>query len=291
MPSYTVDMHNRDSNSINGSPLFAPLQQYGALLSGPAWPQPSELQSLLNSRAIVSGGGHPLLLVPQDARAGTFDDRYEVRIYREGALQFREQNWHDLFNLLVWLTFPLAKAAINARHYRALLEQQSRNALNRGPAQDALTLFDESGVIIASSDADLLHDLRSFEWKRLFWQRRERVQRDLHCFVFGHALYEKALRPFEGITGRAVLFSVDNTFRDLPVAQQLNVLDARLAHHVADNTWLQTPRELAPLPLLGMPGWWPANNREAFYDNTDYFRPGRRPARVRPGAAQRSAQR
>jgi hypothetical protein len=29
--------------------------------------------------------------------------------------------------------------------------------------------------------------------------------------------------------------------------------------------------------LLGMPGWDEANGVEAYYDNTDYFRPGRRP--------------
>jgi hypothetical protein len=30
------------------------------------------------------------------------------------------------------------------------------------------------------------------------------------------------------------------------------------------------------LPILGVPGWCADNEREAFYDNADYFRPGRR---------------
>jgi cytochrome P450 len=30
------------------------------------------------------------------------------------------------------------------------------------------------------------------------------------------------------------------------------------------------------LPLLGIPGWHPANTDPAFYANTDYFRPQRR---------------
>ena len=33
--------------------------------------------------------------------------------------------------------------------------------------------------------------------------------------------------------------------------------------------------ELAPLPVLGVPGWWPDNEAQGFYDNSDYFRPGR----------------
>jgi hypothetical protein len=34
-------------------------------------------------------------------------------------------------------------------------------------------------------------------------------------------------------------------------------------------------RELSPLPVLGVPGWWGGNEQENFYENTDYFRPGR----------------
>jgi hypothetical protein len=39
---------------------------------------------------------------------------------------------------------------------------------------------------------------------------------------------------------------------------------------------LTTPRELAVLPVLGVPGWCRDNEREGFYDNADYFRSGRR---------------
>lgn len=278
-------MHKWDPAFISISPLFEPLRQYGAVFSGTDWPTQSELQSVINARGIVAGGGHPLQLVPQDTRSGTFEDRYEVRVYRAGELQLRACHWHDLFNVLVWITFPRAKAAINARHYQALIEQQSCGTLNRGPAQDTLTLFDESGVIVAAGDADLLHDVRNFEWKRLFWHRRERAQQGMRCLVFGHALYEKALQPFEGITGRSVLFEVDSDFLAWPLAWQLDALDVRLAERIADPTSFQTTRELAPLPLLGIPGWWPANKQESFYDNTAYFRPGRRPGRTASTAA------
>ena len=32
----------------------------------------------------------------------------------------RADNWHDLFNVLVWCTFPRAKAALNACHVREM---------------------------------------------------------------------------------------------------------------------------------------------------------------------------
>jgi hypothetical protein len=37
-------------------------------------------------------------------------------------------------------------------------------------------------------------------------------------------------------------------------------------------------RELWPLPILGVPGWWAGNEQESFYDNTSYFRSGRNQA-------------
>ncbi|MEK9775238.1 MAG: DUF3025 domain-containing protein, partial [Quisquiliibacterium sp.] len=34
----------------------------------------------------------------------------------------------------------------------------------------------------------------------------------------------------------------------------------------------------APLPVLGIPGWWPVNHDPAFYDDTAVFRAGRQRA-------------
>lgn len=278
-------MQNWDATWISRSPLFEPLGVDGAVLRASHWPELAALQALVSARAIAitTGSGQPLRLVTQDAGAGAFEDRYEVRIYREGALPLRTHNWHDLFNLLVWIAFPRAKAALNARHYHALLGQQARGALNRGPAQDALTLFDESGMIVVSSDATLLQDLRDFAWTRLFWERRAQVMQRMHWLVFGHGLYEKALQPFVGITGHGVLIDVEPDFHALPLVRQRDFIDEALASRIADTTLFQATRELAPVPLLGVPGWWPANNQLSFYENTAYFRLRRRAVtRVEP---------
>jgi hypothetical protein len=32
---------------------------------------------------------------------------------------------------------------------------------------------------------------------------------------------------------------------------------------------------MAPLPVLGIPGWYPGNSRADFYDDADHFRPKR----------------
>ena len=160
-------------------------------------------------------------------------------------------------NVLAWLVYPRAKAELNRRHVLAAAAEVA----GRGRVRDALTLFDESGVIVTSTEASLLDDLREFRWKRLFRERREAVRRCMSFAVFGHALAEKALGPYVGMTGHAVFIRGGDT---------------ALAEHLHDPETFASPRELAPLPVLGVPGWWPDNERAGFYDDAEYFRPGRR---------------
>jgi hypothetical protein len=272
-------MQNWDAEFASRLPLYEPLSAYAAMLSGVDWPDLPQLQHMIDTRCIVTGGGQPLRVVEQAPRSGLLEDRYEARIYLRGELQIRRCDWHDLFNLLVWAAFPRAKTALNARHYRALLDQHARGAPNRGPAQDALTLFDEGGIVVASSDSELLDDLRAFEWEQLFRERRERVKQHMRWFLFGHAMYEKGLAPFDGITARGVLFTVDDAWLALPQATQLAALDERLATSIADAMSFRRTRDLQPVPILGIPGWWPPNEGEHYYANTDYFRLGRRGGR------------
>ena len=227
------------------------------------------------SGTVMTRSGLPLRLVPAGGRMRAFEERYEARIHLRGEMVFRERNWHDLLNVLVWLAFPRAKAALNARHYAALRAQNAAGAANRGPAQDALTLFDEGGVIVASCDDELLVLLREWRWKELFWSNRTRLQSRVRFVLFGHALYEKALRPFLGITGRGILLKIEAKLLAQAPGQQLATLDSRLAACVSDSRNLTATRDLAVVPVLGVPGWHPDNGREEFYDDADYFRPGR----------------
>jgi len=63
---------------------------------------------------------------------------------------------------------------------------------------------------------------------------------------------------------------------EAPLAEQFAQDDARIASRLADPGSFSTTRELAPVPVLGVPGWCKDNERETYYDNLDYFRPGRR---------------
>lgn len=266
-----------DPDFLDRSPMFAPLRRYGASLRMPDWPALEDVQRALDLRRppVHAHSGARISFVPQMRRAVLFEDGYEPRIYLRGEVQVRERNWHDLLNALVWLTFPRAKAALNSRHYRALLEQRAARAPNRGPVQDAMTLFDEGGVMVAARERGLLRMIEDFEWKTLFWRHRDRVTADMRFFLFGHALYEKALRPFTGITARGLLFEVESKFLDAPLEDQVARLDTLAAGRLDDPAGLLSPRELAPVPVLGVPGWCAENACESYYDNRAYFRTGR----------------
>lgn len=266
-----------DPGFLARSPMFEPLRALGGALATPEWPSRQALQNLLESGGdpVVTRGGLPVRLVPAGGRMRSFEERYEARIQLRGEMAYRDRNWHDLLNVLVWLTFPRAKAALNARHFEALEAQRAAGAANRGPAQDALTLFDEGGVIVAACDEELLGLLAGWRWKELFWGNRARLQSRMRFLLFGHALYEKALRPFLGVTGRGMLLIVEPELLAGPPGRMLGELDLRLAATLSDSRNLASTRDLAVVPILGVPGWHQDNEREGFYDDPGYFRPGR----------------
>ncbi|TSA40753.1 MAG: DUF3025 domain-containing protein [Betaproteobacteria bacterium] len=248
---------------LDRSPMLAPLRFAGAHLRGAAWPT---LEALQPVHPIATVSGLTLRFVPQGAKPASFEEQYEPRIHLRGEVQTRTENWHDLFNALAWLAFPRAKATITDRHYHAALTQAAGQ--NRHPARHALTLFDESGVAVACADPELTQLLRDFQWQELFWQRREEVQRSMKFFVFGHSLYEKALTPYLGLTGHGLVLAVEEGFFAAASEQQQAELDRLLATRLGDPASLR----YTPVPLLGVPGWWDANQAADFYDNTAYFR-------------------
>jgi hypothetical protein len=268
------------------SPLFAPLQPILTDLGASIFPTLHDCNALLDARhqPITVQSGMPLRFVAQEGGKLPFEAQYEPRCYLKGEVPTRANNWHDLLNALVWLTFPKTKAVLNARHYHALMEEKALGKTARGPVRDVNTLFDESGVIVAYSDdnsdahsgVELAALLRDFQWKELFWQRRAQVKASMGFYLFGHGLYEKALQPYVGMTGQGLLLAVEQEFFSWPLAQRLAHLDDLLANYLSAPEHCRSTRDLSPVPLLGVPGWAADNDSAAYYDNTAYFRPGRR---------------
>lgn len=201
--------------------------------------------------ALRTESGNPVRFVPPGAK----DAYYELKVYRTGEVETRLDNLHDFFNALAWLAFPRAKARLNALHAAEIPREGGR----RGRLRDLLTIFDEGGAVVLCDQPDLVSLLATMQWKELFWTRREQVRREMRFVVFGHAVLEQALKPWPGITCKAILVPADAQ-ADATIHEWLGALQPGAS-----------PRDLAPLPIFGFPGWLPQD--EAFYGDARYFRP------------------
>lgn len=252
------------------APAFATLAPLLRQLPRDRFPTIEDLNRLRAGRTLQSGGGAPLVFVAQESTGG---EPYESRIYTRGEVPTRRDNWHDLFNALVWLAFPRSKAALNRHHEREL--RARRGARERGTPRDVLTLFDEGGIVVETGMPELGVLLREFRWKELFWQRRDEVRTAMRFHLFGHSIYEKLLTPYKGITAKSVIFDAPAQVADLSPELRLEALDAQLAGYFDDAAVLSETRAYAPLPVLGIPGWTAQNADARYYDDTTHFRPGR----------------
>lgn len=249
------------------SPLFAPLWRWLDQL--PPVPDTAAVAALAERFPIIVANGRRIRFVPPQADGMA----YESRVRETGEVETRPGNWHDFFNALVWLTFPQAKLALSAGHARAMALAPAEGL--RGVHRDALTHFDECGMLVLSSQPELLELLRGFRWKALFAERRAEVIRDMRFVVFGHATYESLLNPFVGLTAKAVLHQVDADWLEMPGPAQLAAVDMLLAEDLGSGRYGR-PRDFQPVPVLGIPGVTPDSEFPAYYDDVRQFRPGRR---------------
>jgi hypothetical protein len=257
--------------------------------SAPYW---QGYQTLLNRLGIVPGGALPgperlTELLPPDTRTASgkrveFVDAdrlgpvaYEAHIHATGQVSTRHDNWHDLFNALVWCRFPAAKSMMNSLHVRHLDEEQ---AGRRGPVRDALTLLDESGVVVASTEPGLLELIQRRRWTELFCTHRGDWGRRISVFITGHALLDKMLDPYKSMTAHALLLHAD------PKSSNSNI-DSLLAASLLAGR-IRSPSDLDPLPVMGIPGWWiDGVQDDAFYRDREVFRPRPEGRNQPPGSA------
>ncbi|WP_226911316.1 DUF3025 domain-containing protein [Gallaecimonas mangrovi] len=227
------------------------------------FPSPAELQRWLAADTRTCSGKTIQFC------AGPADEYYEAQVLETGRVPTRERNWHDLFNALAWALFPNTKAQLNALH---VADIKAHGLHPRTLRRDSLTLFDECGVLVVATDKTLLDDLRQHQWQRAFVANRERWGQSIGGYVFGHAVYEQGLTPYLGLTAKMFPLVVSDDFFALPLAARYQYLDKVLCQVLKAGA-LDNKKRLSPLPLLGVPFWWPDNQNPAFYDNVQYFRP------------------
>jgi len=246
-------------------PWWADYLPYVKQIRDTGLPRCEQLNTLLPP-GLKTGSGKPIRFVPSTALD---DGPYEERIYTTGKVSTRPDNWHDVFNALVWMRFPCLKATMNTLHFHALSEQRGGM---RGKLRDALTLFDECGVIVFSRRANLLDALAERRWVDVF--TADHFSTDVQIAVCGHAMLEKYLAPYKSMTAKALLVTAGEECQAMSRTDMLTCLDAILARRLLAGSLLTKPASLTPLPMAGIPGWWPwCKQDEKFYDDPQVFRP------------------
>jgi len=187
-------------------------------------------------------------------------EAYEAFIARTALVPTRA-NLHDFFSGLAWLAHPALKRRLN--EMQAAQIANAAKGEPRGAVRDALTLFDENAALLQAPQV-LLVALRQHDWHALFVTHRA-AWADARIALFGHALVEKLVRPRPAIT--AHVWVVPQGRDDMTVWLADSLTPQQL-----------TGKPFLPLPVLGVPGWWAANEAPAFYGDEAVFRPAKKTA-------------
>jgi hypothetical protein len=234
------------------APWLAPWRARGAAVAH------SVRSGVAQTAALNEAARAPVRFVPQSALPSGV--AYEQYIFDTGRVPTRD-GLHDFFNGLVWHALPLTKQRLNALQ-AAQIERTGVRPV-RGPARDALTLFDENAALLQAPDA-LWQALVAKDWPRLFGDLRP-LWREAQLLLFGHALMEKLVAPRKSMCA--------HVYRVLAAERSMDSIDAWLAQDLSADQLAAKP--FAHLPVLGVPGWWAANENPAFYQDASVFRPPR----------------
>lgn len=232
---------------------------------------------------LVNHQNQPLSFTHQnDLEHGT---AYEAYIGQYQKIPTRD-NLHDWFGACIWQAFPKTKALLNAKHLAHINDDTTANKRNR--VRDTITVFDENGAILVVSDDDIGDEigraLTQFDWQtclinhRSHWYNHHDSthHKKAKVFIFGHALLEQLINPYKSLCSHTMIIKMDTPFFGLPIDKQLALLDNKLSIEM-DKLLIDTvtPRQLNPLPILGVPYFWDNHNPQ-FYDDPFVFRKGRK---------------
>ena len=188
---------------------------------------------------------------------------YEVFIYQQQRVPTRD-NLHDFFGGLMWLQLPLVKAQMNQLQYQEISrdgQQAKRSAL-----RNAITLLDESGLLLHAPDA-IWQALKARQWQRALYDLREQWQ-ECKIFIIGHGLLEQLCQHAHlGLTAHVLRADLNAAAGDWDGAASL-----ALRQHVLPAVH-QGHKPFVHLPVFGIPHWHADNARADFYANTQVFRP------------------
>lgn len=220
-----------DAQFLSCSELFFPIMPYGQFFSNYSnWPSLEEFNQQKPAN-IKTWSGLNLKFVLQKGRRSSegFESLYEPRIFLQGEIRTRLENWHDFYNALIWFTFPKVKAALNMRQFIAFDEHADfpwkAPPKKRTREQDFLTIFDEGGCILA------------------------KVGEHAIPFVFGHAVYERMILGDRDISMSCFVIECPKKFALMPLVKQIEFLDDNVAKILSQRLTYQKDSLFYPLKI------------------------------------------
>jgi Protein of unknown function (DUF3025) len=246
--------------TIDGSaPWLAPFKNLVTLAQTQSKPQELATDQTQVCELLNSFVGAPIRFVPQSHLPP--QESYERYIYNSKQCPTRD-GLHDFFNGLCWIQFPQTKTRLNQLQAQQI--EQIGSVTSRGPVRDALTVFDENAAFLFAPQ-ELWQALLAKDWHRLFVTLRP-LWADAQLVLFGHALMEKLVTPRKAITAHVYISNHLASWKGL----HLSDIDALIAADLSAEKLATKP--FAPLPVLGVPTWWAANEDPSFYTDTQVFR-------------------
>lgn len=192
---------------LSCSELFFPIMPYGQIFSNHSnWPTLEQL-NLFKPQKTKTWTGFELKFILQKGKRCIegFNSLYEPRIFLQGEIRTRYENWHDFYNALIWYTFPKIKATLNMRQFLAFDENAEFPWKNppksRTREQDFLTIFDEGGCLLVN-----LNGLKI-------------------PYLFGHAIYERMTLGENDISMSCFELDCDISFMNKSLINQIKYLD------------------------------------------------------------------
>lgn len=266
-------------------PGFEPYRRLRDELIGlPAQAWIAACNRLASARGLRSAGGAPLQFIGGDEPQGALG--YEAAIFHHGRVACREHGRgavHDLHNALVWLVFPALKATLNRLHLEFAHGGDDAGDGSRGRVRDRATLLDESGLLWLSSSPGLDARLRARDWRGLLVESRDELAAHVRPVVIGHGLLEKLATPYKSMTAHCLVCACGDASAEVAwdaedaddaaeAADAARAIDQLAAGCVAAAFAAGEAPRLAPLPILGLPGWDAANHDPSYYEDARVFR-------------------
>src|SRR6188768_489375 len=201
---------------LAGHPLFAAFEPLARSLRGPSFPSCEQLSALAEQERLRRAPSAaalrfvPAIKKPRRAKRTrlVLDELYDGSIHLRRQVPCLRHSYHDLFNALAFSAFVRSKRALHARQFEALrawVGDAPQLPGRRTREQDALTIFDEGGVVV------LLDSTMMRTWRT----SQERLPLFAHepssgaiPLLFGHALVEHLFEGHTQIRASAVVIEV-----------------------------------------------------------------------------------